>query len=301
MRSRRRGGKPGESRNGLNEGNFPAGFEAFAKPRKWALFMLGAAAFVSLTAPFLAPFNPDAQGPLATSRLIPPLQNGVTFLFGTDDVGRDVFSRTLFGCRVSLGIGIAAALGAVCIGTMVGLTAGISRRFLDTVLMRMVDLFLAVPPLFLVIGLVAFLGPSLVTLVIVLSCTGWMQTARIIRGEVLSLREREFVQSARLLGLPSGRIMLHHLLPNLVPVIITSATLQFGSAVLAEAALGFLGLGVQPPTATWGSMMGESVASLHTAWWVGFFPGAFLAAVLVASHQAAERDCRSPGDDVHDG
>ncbi|HEX9006570.1 MAG TPA: ABC transporter permease [Bacteroidota bacterium] len=283
-----------------NHGVFSRELRAYAGPPQWTLAVLGAAAFVSLTAPILAPFHPDAQGSLTTSRLLPPLHSSFLYLFGTDDVGRDVFSRTLFGCRVSLGVGIAAALGAICIGTLVGLTSGMSRRFADAALMRIVDLFMAIPPLFLVIGLVAAFGPSIVTLVLVLSCTGWMQSARIVRGEVLSLREREFIQAARLLGLPDRKIMARHLLPNLAPVIVTSAILQFGSAVLAEAALGFLGLGVQPPTATWGNMMGESVASLQTAWWVGFFPGAFLAAVLVASHRASERGGRNPEAHVHD-
>ena len=142
------------------------------------------------------------------------------------------------------------------------------------------------------IGLVAFFGQSILTLVLVLAGLGWMGTARIVRGQVLVLREREFVLAAGLLGVPAWRIAVRHLVPNLLPVLVSATVLQFANAVLAEAALGFLGLGVQPPTASWGNMMGEALGSLQRGWWIGLFPGAMLASVLVAAHSMAED---SPG------
>ena len=206
------------------------------------------------------------------------------FLFGTDDNARDVFSRVVAGTRVSLGIGISAALGALLIGGAVGFAAGMSRGVLDGVLMRLTDLFLAIPSLFLVIGILAFVGQSITTIVVVLSLSGWMGIARVVRGEVVSLRDREFILAAKLLRVPAWRIITRHLLPNLRPVMVTAAVLQFANAVLGEASLGFLGLGVQPPTATWGNMMGEATGYLASAWWVGVFPGILLAVVLVAAH-----------------
>jgi peptide/nickel transport system permease protein len=206
------------------------------------------------------------------------------FLFGTDDNARDVFCRVVAGTRVSLGIGISAALGALLVGAAVGFAAGMSRGFLDGVLMRLTDLFLAIPGLFLVIGILAFVGQSVFTIVVVLSLSGWMSIARVVRGEVVSLREREFILAARLLGVSTWKIIARHLVPNLWPVILTATVLQFANAVLGEASLGFLGLGIQPPTATWGNMMGEATGYLGSAWWVGVFPGILLAVVLVSAH-----------------
>jgi ABC-type dipeptide/oligopeptide/nickel transport system permease subunit len=210
------------------------------------------------------------------------------FLLGTDDAGRDVFSRALYGTRVSLGIGILAALGAILIGSCIGFVSGLSGGAIDALLMRLTDLFLAVPGLFLVVALVAFLGQSVITVIVILSLTGWMGVARIVRGEVISLREKEFILTAKMLRVPAYSIIIRHILPNVRPVIVTSAVLQFAGAVLAEAALGFLGFGVQPPTASWGNMLGESIGYLHIAWWLGVFPGALLATVIVCAHLMGE-------------
>ncbi len=302
--------------------------------------------YIALVSPILTPVNPNVQGNLVTTRLLPPLSTGyvrefldptpsgtdsagrtlrvytaanhyllhrttflsanihadpsaasvrnvvrefpVFFPFGTDDNARDVFSRVVAGTRVSLGIGLTAALGALIIGAAVGFAAGMSRGFLDGVLMRLTDLFLAIPGLFLVIGVLAFVGQSIAMIVVVLSFSGWMSIARVVRGEVLSLREREFILAAQMLRVSSWRIVTRHLLPNLRPVLLTATVLQFANAVLGEASLGFLGLGIQPPTATWGSMMGEAMGYLSSAWWVGVFPGLLLATVLVSAHSLGE-------------
>jgi peptide/nickel transport system permease protein len=220
----------------------------------------------------------------------------IIFVLGTDDNARDVLSRVIFGARVTLGVGLLAALGSVLIGTVVGFVAAMSRGWMDALVMRMTDLVLAVPGLLLVIACMAFLGQSVYTLVLVLALTGWMGIARVVRGEVLALRDREFVLAARMLHVSRTRIVLRHLLPNIRPVIVTGAVLQFANAALGEAALGFLGLGVQPPTPSWGNMMGEATGYLARAWWVGFFPGLFLATVIVATHYVSERgkSARSP-------
>ncbi|MBM2840950.1 MAG: binding-protein-dependent transport system inner rane component [Bacteroidetes bacterium] len=310
-----------------------------------SVYMLAVIAYVAITAPFLTPINPNVQGNLITTRLLPPLSIGYVreyldqgiksseasgvnglfsttrnyllnrtvlvsgnldelshtdpgsivirefrtiFLFGTDDNARDVFSRVVVGTRVSLGIGLGAAFGALLIGAAIGFAAGMSRGFVDAILMRLTDLFLAIPSLFLVIAVLAFIGQSIAAVVLVLSFSGWMSIARIVRGEVVSLREREFILAAKLLQVPTRKIIVRHLIPNIKPVLITSAVLQFANAALAEAALGFLGLGIQPPTASWGNMMGEATGYLGSAWWVGVFPGVMLAAVIVSAQSVGE-------------
>jgi peptide/nickel transport system permease protein len=229
----------------------------------------------------------DLRGPgsgTAGTLLTHPSSRGFCFLLGTDDVGRDVLSRVLAGTRISLLVGGTAAVGAVFLGALIGLVAGMSKRVVDSLLMRFTDLFLALPSIILVIGMVAFMGQSVGSLVAVLSLTGWMSTARIVRGEVHVLREKEFIAAAKLLGTTPYGIMVGHLLPNVWPILATSAVLQFGSAMLGEAALSFLGLGIQAPTASWGNMIGESISYVSIGWWVGLFPGVLLSGAVLATH-----------------
>lgn len=223
---------------------------------------------------------------------VEPSQASGVFLLGTDDVGRDVYSRVLAGTRVSLLIGFGAALGALLLGTMVGFAAGYSTTIIDSVLMRATDLFLSIPSLFLVIGVMAMLGQSNATLVIVLALTGWMSIARTVRTEVKKMREQEFILAARLFGQSPMQILMKHILPNLRPVLAAAVVLQFGSAVLAEASLSFLGLGIQPPTASWGNMLGTSLGYLRHGWWLGVFPGLALASVLIAVQILVDREKR---------
>jgi peptide/nickel transport system permease protein len=211
-----------------------------------------------------------------------------TFVLGTDDLGRDVLSRIIYGTRISLAIGSAAMCFAVLLGCLIGFLAGVYGGWIDRLLMRFTDLFLAVPALFLVIALVALFGNSTTLLIAVLAATGWMSVARLVRGEVLVLREREFILSARLLGRSSVQILRDHMIPNVAPTILAASVLQLGNVVLAEAALSFLGLGVQPPTPSWGNMIGESMAFIESAWWVGVFPGIGLSLLVISANLVAE-------------
>jgi len=211
-----------------------------------------------------------------------------TFVLGTDDLGRDVLSRMIYGTRISLGIGSAAMCFAVLLGCLIGFLAGVYGGWTDRLLMRFTDLFLAVPALFLVIALIALFGNSTTLLIAVLAATGWMSVARLVRGEVLVLREREFILSARLLGRSSVQILRDHMIPNVAPTILAASVLQLGNVVLAEAALSFLGLGVQPPTPSWGNMIGESMAFIESAWWVGVFPGIALSLLVISANLVAE-------------
>ncbi|MBI1807036.1 MAG: ABC transporter permease [Ignavibacteria bacterium] len=211
-----------------------------------------------------------------------------TFLLGTDGLGRDVLSRLIYALRISLLIGFAGMLGSILFGCVVGFIAGISGGWVDHLLMRITDLFLAIPSLFLVIVLVAFLGNSLLLLILVLAGTGWMSVARLVRSELLSLREREFILAARLLGRSRLQIVREHMVPNVVPIIIVALVLQFGNVILAEAALSFLGLGIQPPTPTLGNMIGESYQTISTAWWASIFPGVVLSLIIVSFSGIAE-------------
>lgn len=219
-------------------------------------------------------------------------QRPIVFLLGTDDNGRDVLSRLLFGARASLSIGFIAALGALTLGVLVGFVSGYGRAIVDASLMRATDFALSLPSLFVVIAGVAFLGTSTFTLIVILSLTGWMGIARIVRSEIQRLREQEFILAARMLGRSAFEIFTSHFLPNLKPILVTSFVLQFGNAVLAESSLSFLGLGIQPPTPSWGNMLGQSLSYIHSAWWLGFFPGVALSFVLIVAHCAGqERGC----------
>jgi peptide/nickel transport system permease protein len=211
------------------------------------------------------------------------------FLLGTDDLGRDNFSRLIYGVRISFLCGVTAMLCAVFVGSVIGFAAGIAGGWIDTVLMRMTDLFLSIPSIFLVIALVAFFGNSILLLILVLAVTGWMSVARIVRAEVLRLREREFVLAARLLGRSSFRIVRDHMIPNVLPIIAAASVMQLGNVILAEAALSFLGVGIQPPTPSLGNMIGESFNYIDRAWWMGVFPGIALSGIVVSVNLFAEQ------------
>jgi peptide/nickel transport system permease protein len=240
------------------------------------LALVALLAATALLTPYLAPFDPAQQGAdIVATRFHGPTP---THPMGTDRFGRDVFSRVLYGGRISLLIGFLAVTIAITLGTAIGAVAGYARGWVDATSMRVVDMLLSFPRLVLLITVVALIEPSILIITIVLGLTGWMGTSRVVRGEVLSVREREYVLAARALGFGQSRILFRHILPNVVSPIIVAATLGIGNTILAEAALSFLGLGVPPPAPSWGGMVAAGRDVMLDAWWVTLFPG--LAIVL---------------------
>ncbi len=200
---------------------------------------------------------------------------------GTDDLGRDVWTRILYGARISLLVGFVAVGIASLIGIALGAVAGYYGGWVDSLIMRFVDIMLCFPTFFLILAVIAFLEPSIWNIMIIIGVTGWMGVARLVRAEFLSLRERDFVQAALALGVPDTKIIFRHILPNALSPVLVSATLGVAGAILTESALSFLGIGVQPPTASWGNMLIAGKQTLGTAWWLSAFPGlAILVTVL---------------------
>ncbi|PYM88275.1 MAG: peptide ABC transporter permease [Candidatus Rokuibacteriota bacterium] len=229
-----------------------------------------AAVVVAVAAPALAPGDPIKNSLL--DRLTPPTWGGEHPL-GTDTLGRDVASRLLHGARVSLLVGFSAVLLAGVSGVVLGLVSGWYRGWLDDVLMRLGDVQLAFPVLVLAVAVLAVLGASVVNLILVLGVTGWITYARIVRGEVLTLRERDFVAAARALGADDAWILRRHLLPNVLPPITVVATFSVARTIVAEASLSFLGLGIPAPAPSWGAMLDEGRNYITTGWWLALFPG----------------------------
>lgn len=211
-----------------------------------------------------------------------PVGPNSTFWFGTDDLGRDVLVRVAYGARVSLGVGVLATLLTVVIGVVVGLTAGFVGGVTDTVLARFIDVVLSFPFLLAAIALVSIIGPSLAVTIFVIGFFSWASMARIVRGQVLSVKEREYVEAARSLGAGDGRIMLIDVFPNVLAPVIVYTTLLIPVVIVIQATLSFLGLGLQPPTADWGGMIDESRNYYQTAWWFMFFPGMALVITTLA-------------------
>lgn len=224
----------------------------------------------ALLAPWL--FQTGADSMDLRNRLQPPFTN-LAHPYGTDPIGRDVLARVVYGGRISLIVGTVSVLLAALIGIAVGLLAGYRRGWLDTLLMRLVDVQLAFPFILLAITVIAVVGPGLWKVIFVMVVTQWVQYARLVRGQVLSLRERDFVQAAQALGASELRVIVRHILPNLIGPVIVLATLNVANNILLESGLTFLGLGVDPLVPSWGGMLADGRNYLQTAWWVAMFPG----------------------------
>jgi peptide/nickel transport system permease protein len=248
---------------------------------------------IALLAPLLAPYDPIAQQDIvATSFLAPNAQHWL----GTDRFGRDVLSRILYGARISLSIGFIATLISITLGTVLGAIAGYFGGKIDALIMRFTDMVLAFPRLVLLIMIVALFSPSIGVIIAVLGLTQWPNTSRIVRGDVLSLREREFIQAAHALGMGKARIIFRHLIPNVLAPVIVTATLGIGNTIVLEAGLSFLGLGVQPPTPSWGNMVADGRDSLLGSWWVATFPGLTIVMTVLAFNLVGDglRDALDP-------
>ena len=257
--------------------------EVTLRPRPLPWPAIAALAFViglfamAVGAPLLAPHDPVRQA--LRMRLRPPTleaADGFAHPLGTDHLGRDVLSRVIYGSRVSLLIGFAAVMVGSVIGATLGIAAGYRRGALDAVIMTVADAQLAFPFILLAIGIIAVLGPSFPTLVVVVGLAGWVNYARVLRSQVLVLRSRDFVDAIQGLGGSTGRIVLRHILPNVLSTLVVIATLELARAIVLEATPSFLGLGIQPPTPSWGGMIHEGREYLDSAWWISTFPGLVL-------------------------
>jgi len=266
---------PGPLRHGLTLlGKSKTGMTGLAI----VLFVVG----VALFAPWVAPHDPSRVD--LSLMLTPPawLADGsMTHVLGTDNLGRDVLSRIIYGSRVSLVVGVCAVLLSGCIGTLLGIVAGFYGGWLGTAIMRLTDALLALPAMLIMLVIIGVFGPSLITLVLVMACTKWVPYCRLMRGEVLSLKERDFVRAAHCIGTRNHTIMLRHLLPNVFSTLIVISTLSVGTAIISESSLSFLGLGIQPPEISWGYMLSEGQAYLSTSWWIATFPGVALTVTVI--------------------
>jgi peptide/nickel transport system permease protein len=246
---------------------------------------------VALLAPLLAPYDPSAIR--VSAILLPP---SPSHWLGTDALGRDVLSRMIYGTQISLLVGFVAVGIAVLIGVLVGALAGYYPGWVDTLFMRLVDVMLSIPTFFLILAVIALVGPNLLNIMVVIGVTSWMGVARLVRGEFLALRESDYVVAARALGVPAARIIFRHILPNAMAPVYVSAILGIAAAVLVESSLSFLGLGVQPPTPSWGNILTDGKANIEIAWWLSCFPGVAILVTVLGYNLLGEglRDALDP-------
>ena len=256
-----------------------------------ALIFILAILVFAILAPLLARYDPTSTNP--RSVLTAPSREHI---FGTDRLGRDIFSRIVYGARVSLAIGFIAVGIASLIGVLIGAIAGYYGGSIDYLLMRFVDIMLCFPTIFLILAVISLLEPSIINIMVIIGATGWMGIARLVRAEVLTLKERDFVSAAKVMGAKDSRIILTHLIPNAIGPVLVSATLGIGGAILTESALSFLGIGVQPPTPSWGNILMDGRSTLGVAWWLTVFPGLFILFTVLSYNILGEalRDILEP-------
>ncbi|MEW6075203.1 MAG: ABC transporter permease [Candidatus Omnitrophota bacterium] len=245
--------------------------------------IIGFLGVLAILAPFISPYEPSLID--STNLLTPP---SYAHPLGTDSLGRDLLSRIIYGARISLSIGIIAVGISLLIGVIAGSIAGYSGGLTDSVIMRCADIVLCFPTFFLILAVVAVLEPSIINIMVIIGLTSWMGIARLIRSEILSLKEREFIQAAKAIGASHIRIICRHLLPNAMGPVFVNATLGIAGAILLESALSFLGLGVQPPVPSWGNILIESKATLGVAWWITLFPGLAIFVTILGFNFIAE-------------
>mgnify|MGYP003288429624 CR=1 FL=1 len=248
-------------------------------------------------APYVAPHNPTRERLI--DRLLPPTwaeDGDWQYILGTDHLGRDLLSRIIYGSRVSLVVGFAAVIIGGVLGTTLGVVAGFFGGFSDEIIMALADMQLAFPTILLAIAVIAVLGPSFSNLVLVIGISGWVTYARVARGQVLSLREKEFVEAIRAQGGSRLRIIWHHILPNVLAPLIVVATLDLARTIILESTLSFLALGIQPPTPSWGGMLSDGREYLLSAWWIATFPGVALMLTAVSFNRLGDwlRDRADP-------
>jgi peptide/nickel transport system permease protein len=255
------------------------------------LVLVALLAATALGAPWLAPHDPTA----IDARTILAGPSGA-HLLGTDDLGRDVLSRLIYGARISLAVGFVSVGIAVLIGTALGACAGYFGGLVDAAVMRFVDIMLCFPSTFLILAVIAFIGPSIWNVMFVIGVTGWMGVCRLVRAEFLTLRERDFVVAARALGAGDARLIFRHILPNAMAPVLVAAVLGVAGAILTESGLSFLGLGVQPPTPSWGNILTAGKDNIDVAWWLSFFPGLAITLTMLGYNMLGEglRDALDP-------
>jgi len=255
------------------------------------LVFISAILLFALFAPVIAPYDPTY---IDTKNILVGPSN--SHIFGTDTLGRDIFSRVVYGSRISLSIGFIAVGIAVFIGVIFGSVAGYYGGRLDYILMRFVDMMLCFPTLFLILAVIAILEPSIFNIMIVIGATGWMGVARLVRAEILSLKSRDYVTCARVMRGSDWWVITRHLIPNAIGPVLVSATIGIGGAILLESALSFLGIGVQPPTPSWGNILMDGKSTLGVAWWVTVFPGIFIMLTVLSYNLIGEalRDAMEP-------
>lgn len=263
-----------------------------SNPLSMAGFIIISVVFLlALLAPLIAPYDPNAYDVKAIL-LSPSWQHWM----GTDGLGRDVLSRMLYGGRISLLVGFVAVGISTAIGIILGALAGYYRGWVDTVIMRLVDVMLSIPSFFLILAVIAFLTPSIINIMVVIGLTSWMGVTRLVRAEFLSLGNREFILASRTLGAKDARLIFIHLLPNSLTPIIVSAVLGVAGAVLMESGLSFLGLGVQPPQASWGNILTDGKEYIQFAWWLSLYPGVAILITVLGYNLLGEglRDALDP-------
>ncbi|WP_199085798.1 nickel transporter permease [Bosea sp. ASV33] len=250
--------------------------------RWWPVGIIALVVLVAIFAPWLAPYDPNQQNLLG--RLKPPgtVSRSFHYWLGSDELGRDLLSRVIHGARISLIVAFASVILSGVVGTTLGMIAGYRRGWVEIAVMRIVDVFLSIPAILLAIITVAVLGPGIVNVIMVLALTRWPRYARIAYSQTLSVANMPYVRLSALMGAGAPRVLFRHVLPNIVGAVSVVATLEFGLMILFEAGLSFLGLGVQPPTASWGAMLSTGRNYVATAWWVATLPGACLFVLVLA-------------------